>query len=311
MSAEDLQRLSERANDLYQNGERAARTGHYLQARDCYVQSLELYQQIGDKKGIAWSRTEIADLARFVGFPDGRGLFAARAEIKNEILPLFEEIEDKRGIAFCLRSASSTENNERAREMLHECIRLSEEAGDTAGMAAALSRLGWLARQEGNRDEAAELHARAQTILEENKHNHGLANMKLRTGTQAYLDHDYDRANALYTEALALFREVGNYRGMAETLMLMDACYDRVQPSWERRVELLTQAAKASNAAGIRIWEVSCYTTLIEIAEEQGDTARVEALRVETAHLAEEIRAEEKERKEIAAEMETWEEEDE
>jgi hypothetical protein len=177
-------------------------------------------------------------------------------------------------------------------------------------MAWSLFALGRMAMQEGNPDEARRCQERAKSLLQEKQEKASLAHMKFHSGIEAACrDNDYDRANTLYAEALALYKEVKNHRGIAQTLMIMDGMSGPSRPPAERRVALLSEAIIASREAGIREWEASCYTSLIEIAQEQGDTARVAALQAESAHLEAEMKEEAAQREEIAKLEQLWEEE--
>jgi tetratricopeptide (TPR) repeat protein len=304
------QDLLERARQPYEAGSIAYHAGKYTEAQKYYTQSLALYRQAGDKRGIAWSLAALADITRHVGSDTEQGPFDRIAELRSEALPFFREIDDKSGIAYCLRLLALLADHEQAREMLNESLTLTTEAQDTIGMGWSLFALSKLAAQEGNSEKAEQLQERAKSLFQDKKEKTSLAGIKLREGIQAAcLNHDYDRANALYEEALLLFREVHHPRGVAQTLMALDSFSGVSRPPVERRIELLTEAIVASQVAGIRDWEAGCYVSLIEIAQEQGDVERVAALRAESVHLEAEIKEDEAMRAELAQQDESWEDE--
>lgn len=118
--------------------------------RSLNEECLALYQEAGDKEGIAWSLYWLADTI------SAQGEYSRGNDLFEESLTLFRELGYKRGIAWWLtRSAMwlfSAEQGDQSNVLtrLEESLTLFKELGEKNGMASSLKTLGWVALIRGD-----------------------------------------------------------------------------------------------------------------------------------------------------------------
>jgi predicted ATPase len=129
--------------------------GDYLPAQTLYEDSLALYREADDSKGVA---DALCDLG-YMALPQGDHEHATR--LLEESLRRFRKLEDKPSIAFALLGLAHTAGNmakhERAQALYEESLTLYREAGDIAYIADCTSSLGWVAMCLGDYLRATEL----------------------------------------------------------------------------------------------------------------------------------------------------------
>ncbi len=186
-------------------------------AEELCEQSLALYRELGDTRGIASCLHLLADIVW------GQGNLAAARALAEESLMLFRELDDRRSVAYLLYHLGSlaVEQGEyaRGRSLLTESLTINRELGDTRNIANSLFTLALLSRLSGG-----DL-AQAHTLLDESfalfreigdKEN--IANCLYLWGVLALDEGDRASARSLNEQALALFREMNLQPGTARSL---------------------------------------------------------------------------------------------
>jgi CHAT domain-containing protein/tetratricopeptide (TPR) repeat protein len=111
-------------------------------ALEYYQESLEMRQEINDKKGIASSSNNIASIYK------DKGEIAKALQYYEQSLTLFKEVEYKRGISLLHNSIGhlyqEQGNYPKALEYMQESVLISRQYGDKMQEAAALINLGGL-----------------------------------------------------------------------------------------------------------------------------------------------------------------------
>ncbi|MFQ5796796.1 MAG: BTAD domain-containing putative transcriptional regulator, partial [Candidatus Bipolaricaulia bacterium] len=151
-----------------------------------------------------------------------QGDLGRAAELLEEGLALFRELENKRGSAYSLRElghvAAKQGDYGRAATLSEESLALSREIGDKWDAAYSLIGLGHVARHQGDLGRVTELCKESLTLFRELEDKPGIADSLRELGVTAAVQSDYGRAVALFKEALALYREVGYKPGSTESL---------------------------------------------------------------------------------------------
>jgi predicted ATPase len=191
-----------RAKALYRAGELAYGQGDYRPAAELLSQSLELYRQQGDTRGVACA---LRGLGNVYGILEGE---QAAAPLRAESLALFRAIGDAWGCAWMLLEIGRDEpDSARQRAMLEESLSMARSGGHPRTIATALGNLGKLDRREARHD-AAERHMQeALTIGHELGDTWISAWMLAELGLLASDAGDVRYASALFAESLALFRQ--------------------------------------------------------------------------------------------------------
>jgi predicted ATPase/transposase/transcriptional regulator with XRE-family HTH domain len=205
--------VATRAKALYRAGELAYAQGEYGTAATLLEESLTLYRDLGDKRGIACVLRGLGNTLSF------RGDHELAEPLRYESLALFREVDDAWGIAWMLyHIASERRNIEPKVALLEESLALARAGGYKRTTVSVLNGLGLVAREQ-------EDYARAVLFYKESL---ALCCQLHDTYISAWVLHDLglvmrnqgdeEQATALFEESLALHREVGNRVGAAVAL---------------------------------------------------------------------------------------------
>jgi DNA-binding CsgD family transcriptional regulator len=135
-------------------------------------------------------------------------------------------------------------------------------------MAKALNFLGEQARLAGDYDRAAQFYQQSLAMYEQGNNPSAVAVIRHNLGYIAQHQHDYARATALFTDALALYREYGDRRLLVICLAALAAVATIGRP--ERAVRLFAAAEAHLEAMGMRMQPA-------DLAQHQRNVAEVRA----------------------------------
>lgn len=179
-----------------------------------YQESLDIKRRLGDKRGMAASLGEIAQIF------EGRGRFTESEQSYSEALRLQEEIGDRAGTSATLvnMSALLIDNLGRPDEalpLLRRALQIRRDAGNALGEALVLNMIGGAYLAKGEFSDAETNFERALAIRQEANvpadiadSLHNLAEASLRMGR-------YDEALKNYVRALELRGKASDKRGQA------------------------------------------------------------------------------------------------
>ncbi len=197
----------ERAKVLNAIGTIRHELGEYITARPLLEESLEIWREIGDKKGIATVINNLGWIAAQLG-----ELISA-SELSGESLTLHAELGNKRGMAVAFNNLSLVAfvqaDFSRAFALQEKSLSLRREIGDERGVAYATAILAWFEVVQGNYNKAASLLEVARGKLRELGDNM-IMGFSAWILTQMALDQgDYDRASklVLMEEGSALIKD--------------------------------------------------------------------------------------------------------
>lgn len=197
-----------RALDLL--GEIATEIGDYHAAPPRFQEALQIYRDLGERRGEADMLLQLGWAAMRIGDYDQAD------KLLNESLPIFEELGESSLVALALGGLGELSirqgNLERALELLERSLALRRALGDRWGIAGALGSLGWEAMLARDFDRMRDL---LETSLE----------IRMEIGDQGGI------AWCLEKLAFAAFRESNS----------LPASYRR--PALERSVKILAGAA--------------------------------------------------------------------
>src|SRR5260370_36561192 len=134
------------------SGQRVLDRGGYARAHALFEESLALFRELGNKRGMAFSLMRLAQV-RFVT----QTAQATVSSLLEEGLALFRESGEKVGLALCFSLMGQVALNQghavTARSRVEESLRLSREMGHRAGLVESLSLLARVTAAQG--DDAA------------------------------------------------------------------------------------------------------------------------------------------------------------
>ena len=240
-------RSAPRARALLALGAIEWRQGDYGVARQHLDQSAEIFREIGDFQGLAYT----FHLAGHVLF-EGRDLTGAQA--------LFEASQSAHGQAGDLLGglpligdlgmvAYHQGDYATARGFFEACLRSCREHNVTDHAADSLNRLGDLARVAGDLDRAHALYSESLALWQSVHGSPGIASALHKLGQTARRRGDAAGARRLLAESLSLQREIGNKQGVVECLVALAGLALEWVPS-EHGVELLAASEVQLEALG-------------------------------------------------------------
>ncbi len=173
-------------------------------------ESLDLYREVGDTRGIASSLSLLASVVR-----RKKGNFAAARSLIEESLTLYREVGDKDAIAWSLwqlaNNASMQGEYIRGRTLFEESLALYRELGNKWGIATALKQSAlWLFVAQGDQGIMQAWLEESLALFREVGDKDGMAFYYWLSGWVALSQGDRAIAHALVEQSLALWREIGN-----------------------------------------------------------------------------------------------------
>lgn len=185
----------------------AGAQGDHERAIGYYEESLVLFRDLGDRRGIA----DVLGNLGTISFQQGEiGWAVARHE---EALALRRALGDTRGIASSLNNLGVMAQTEgeygRAATFFAESLSLYRQMRAQRGISIALNNLGYAAWHQGEYEQAATFTEESLALRRELGDREGIASSLTNLGEIACLRGDLERAAALHSESLTLFRELG------------------------------------------------------------------------------------------------------
>ncbi len=179
-------------------------------------ESLRLFRQLGDRKGVVLSLSHLSGNLRWHGDRE-RALAAG-----EESIAVAREWGDKWTLALALNNlgADTEEVGDlaRAQSLFEESLALRRELGEKRGVALTLNNLGSLALANGD-------HERARMLLDESLQlAHALGHVQLvalalgNLGLAALYERAYEQSARFFAEALKALSDLGDRRSAAESL---------------------------------------------------------------------------------------------
>jgi predicted ATPase/Flp pilus assembly protein TadD/DNA-binding XRE family transcriptional regulator len=233
-------------------------------------ESLLLFQELGmeGKRGAAYALWNLSAVA------DRQLDFHRKKLLLEESLALFQEVDDKFGIAQCIDSlafcAMNENNYEQARILLQEHLALRQEIGDMDGSAVALHDLGRFAFQKGNFQQAATHYRASLALFLRMRNRWGTSYVLSSLGHTAQAQGNYEEATITLEDALALEESVGDRFGIASRLNELGLVVQS-QGDYRRAAQMYGQALELFYEAGNQIAVSSALFNLGSVALLQSD----------------------------------------
>ncbi|HKA37558.1 MAG TPA: tetratricopeptide repeat protein [Thermoanaerobaculia bacterium] len=178
-----------------------------------YQESLAIKRRVGQKRGIAVTLGEIAQVNKQLGNPD-----VALASL-TEALQIQREIGDKKGMAQTLIVLGGFYRDrgdyEQALKDYKESLQIQREVGNPNGEALCLNNIGNVYLFKAQYDDAQTYFERALEIREKIKNPRDIADTLHNLAETETNKGQYDNALKHYLRALEIRREAGDKRGAA------------------------------------------------------------------------------------------------
>jgi predicted ATPase/serine/threonine protein kinase len=237
-----------RAKALNVAGALAGNQGDYERENELLRESLTLYRQLGDKRGMANSHNTLGNVAY------AQGNYEMAARLFAEALARRKELGDRWGVAASLNNLAAVAHDRgdygEAAALHKKSLLIKRELGDRRGLAFSLHNLGEVAQHQGDYGRAKEFLEESLAIQRELGDKVGVAFALNNLGNMALIRGDYECAAELCKEGLVFIQEVGDKRGIAQSLegLANVAC---AQGDYERTTRLYGAAEAMRVAIGV------------------------------------------------------------
>jgi tetratricopeptide (TPR) repeat protein len=264
-----------RAAALHAAAVLAWRHGDGVAARAPLEESLRLWRELGNQRGVALCLTWLADIL------DDQEPALSLAE---ESLRLWRELGDRAGIAHALhilgKNTQIRGQLERARPLLEESLAIRREVGDREYIAHSLWELAHHHLRQGSSGEAERCFEDSLGILREIGVPAGTLTL-IYLGGLALDRGDEARARALLEECVALTRELGHPRTVARPVLLLaevvqsQGDYPRAEVLLQEAITLLRKYGRFGHNAEMISQQIAmALSDLGYVAYHQGDPGR-------------------------------------
>jgi predicted ATPase len=190
--------------------------GDYGAALSLHQPALDVYRELGDRRGII---TELCG----IGFAERElGNHAAARRSFEQCVAECRELGDKSSFAAALSNLAGAlaalGDYAEACAKLEEAARMFREIGAWSGVAWSCNHLGDVARYRGDLTEAARLYQEGLACFRQVQDPWGVARSCADLGFLACDQGDHTAAHHWFTEALRTFRALGHLRGIIHAI---------------------------------------------------------------------------------------------
>jgi predicted ATPase/DNA-binding CsgD family transcriptional regulator len=204
------------ANALSGAGWLATEFGEYAHAEALCKDSLVLYQELGDVRGMALAYHRLGGVYSRINYT------ASRLALEESI-SLYRNIGDRGGLAYSLTSLGSVNlthgENSLARIQLQEGLEECRELGNKEGVAWSLLMLALLHLIENNLSKVTSLLEESLILFSEIRNKQGRARALILMGELMSKQGKYAEARSFLEKSLVLLREVGSRQFIAQSLL--------------------------------------------------------------------------------------------
>jgi predicted ATPase len=208
-------RTAERARALHWAAGLAFAQGDFIAAQEPDEQSVAIYRELGDQRGLAYGLHLSGAIVGQRGGPES--LPALEDSVR-----LFRAVGDRWGLALAVSGLGDgvmlTGDLARAHTLYEESLALYQEEGDIWGRATVLQSLALLVWTEGDLAAAGALYEESAQLARTLGDKWDLARALTGAAAVAIQHENLESARAQAAEALRLWRELGNRPGMALAL---------------------------------------------------------------------------------------------
>lgn len=243
VQSQHLERTAARGKAFSGGAMLAYRQSDYLVARTWANQALEVFRELGDKRGIAEAQSVLGYIA------EEEGDYDTPASLYKETLALSRDADDERGIALALQNlgwvALRLGQSGIANSRFEESLAIDRRVGDKDSIAFDLSGLAEVAIRQGKLDVASRLIEESLALRREIGWTWGIG---VSLGTWAWIamhQRDWDTALERLRASIGVRKEIGDKGGIAW-------CLERLAEVAMENNELARAAIIFGAASGLR-----------------------------------------------------------
>jgi predicted ATPase/DNA-binding SARP family transcriptional activator/Tfp pilus assembly protein PilF len=279
-------RTRARAAALNGAGRLASKQGDYASTRSLLEEGFDIFRELGDRQGCAYSLVELGAMAW------NQGDYASARSLLAEALEPLREARDQQGIATALGIQALVAWNQgdyaSARALQEEELGLRRAVGDFHGIANTLGNQGLVDCALGNYASARSLHEESIEMFRELGDRQGTAHSLCNLATVFWHQGDYPTFIALQEESLEIRRQLGDRRGIAQCLNNL-ATAAANQGDYASARTLFEESLERRRQLGDRNGIAHCLGNMGHAALKQDDHASAHALLEESLQIRQEL----------------------
>ncbi|MEX1189659.1 MAG: adenylate/guanylate cyclase domain-containing protein [Bacteroidia bacterium] len=188
---------------------------NYSAAEESYTKGKEIYEKIGNKRGVANCLSGLGTINK------EQGNYPAALDYFQKSLTIQDELDNKGSVAGCLNNIGNIYKNQReydlALDYYQRSLKIKEEIGDEKGSAGNLHNIGNIYDNLGKLPEALDYYLKAKAINEKNNNKQWLSNNLANIGNIYKEQGDFIKALECYQQCLAIDLEIKNQDGLSAT----------------------------------------------------------------------------------------------
>ena len=221
--------------------------GKLIKAITYYEKALNVYEDIGDKKGIAIVLNNIGTVY------ENQGALNKALENYQQALSLHKKIGDKVLVSYLLNNIGYIYVNqghvEKALKIYNESLQIQKEVDDYKGMSYSFNNIGYI--YEGKKEYTVALEYFKKSLLMSQKINNksSLALALSNIGSIYSTRNEIDSASNYYAQSLILYKEIDNKPGIISSLNYL-GYIDIKENKFESAKVKLKRAFSISNEIG-------------------------------------------------------------
>jgi len=214
---------------------------NYLKGLEYFHKSLEIYEELNDKYGIA------KNLGNMGIIYEKQSIYSKALEYYNKALNLNQKVENRFGIANNLGNIGNIYELQsiypKALEYYQKALKINEELRDKSGIANNLGNIGNIYVYQSNFPKALEYYNKALKLNETVGNKYRIAINLGNIGNIYILQSNFSKASEYYNKALKLNETVGNKYGIANNLGNIGIAYSSIS-DFTRSLEYYHKALK-------------------------------------------------------------------
>jgi adenylate cyclase len=241
---------------------------NYSKALDYCQRSLKIFEELGDKKGIATLINGIGILY------NDQGDYTKALDYYQRSLKIYQDIEDKGGSASVTNNIgliySYQEDYPKALNYFQRSLKIFQEFGEKKGSATCIVNIGNIYVDQGDYSKALDYFQRSLNIFEVIGDYHSSAISIGNIGSIYFDQGDYSKALDYFQHALKISEEIGDKKGSSMAINHIGLVYEK-QGDYPEAVEYCKKALLVSQEIGALDQEKAACQCLYDTYKAMGN----------------------------------------
>ena len=243
--------------------------GNFPEAMSYCRKSMEIFEKLGDREGMAQIHGTMATTYKFQGMID------KALEHYHESLTQKQECgASKDELALCYFNIGSCFSSllrlEQAQSFYEIARKIWEESDNRQKLAYLYNNIGSVYGKKEELDKAREYFLKALVIREDLGDKKGIASTLGNLGSLHEDLGDNESARDFFIRSLKLYEEIGNRRGVAYTYGCIGGVYTKLGRLDEAE-ECIMKGLEITRKLKLKDWEVLCLENFTKLYEAKGD----------------------------------------